>query len=293
MFFFTHNIGEFSQKTRFLSPEEVGVFVLLRDQYLTTEQPLQCGWIALALHPHCKNSVERVLGLFFRETEAGWVCDEFDAMIEEYRSQSDKKRQNAQKRWNKAKNDASAMQTDASALQLHQSAMLTNNQEPITNNQEIKKNNKKKTASLVKPDDVSQEVFDEWIDFKKSVSRAKPSQRMIDAIVREAQAAEITTEKAMVLQMENGWQGFKAEYVKKESGNLFGQQSNEVTAKTITDNQVRLFASTLANYGPMSKFSRSGESYKQFEMRLATNLRIPERFEEYKPYLVKVGLLEN
>lgn len=297
MNYFTHNIGDFAIATQYLTDEELGIYVRLRDHYLSTEKPLQCEWIAIAMRTHCKESVDNVLSLLFTKGDGFWFSESLDEIIGAYQEKAEKASKSAQSRWKKSKVDANAMQSqcerNANAFENDANAMLTNNQEPITNNQEIKKNNKKKTASLVKPDDVSQEVFDEWIDFKKSVSRAKPSQRMIDAIVREAQAAEITTEKAMVLQMENGWQGFKAEYVRKESGNLFGQQSNEVTAKTITDNQVRLFASTLANFGPMSKFSRSGESYKQFEMRLATNLRIPERFEEYKPYLIKVGLLEN
>lgn len=221
MFFFTHNIGEFSQKTRFLSPEEVGVFVLLRDQYLTTEQPLQCSWIALALHPHCKNSVERVLGLFFRETEAGWVCDEFESMIEEYRSQSDKKRQNAQKRWNKAKNDASAMQTDASAMQLHQSAMLTKNQEPITNNQEIKKNNKKKTTPVVKPGDVSQKTWDDFLVHRKQ-KKAPLTQTALDGIVREAEKANVSLDFAMRECCMRGWAGFMASWYLKDSHKLNG-----------------------------------------------------------------------
>ena len=217
MFFFTHNIGEFSQKTRFLSPEEVGVFVLLRDQYLTTEQPLQCNWIALALHPHCKESVNRVLGLFFRETESGWVCDEFENLIEEYRSQSDKKRQNAQKRWSKAKNDAGAVQTDATAMQVHSScnptAMLTKNQEPITNNQElIKEKNTKKKLVLEKPDGVSPKVWDDFLFLRKQ-KKAPLTETALKGIAREAAKAGISLEDALSTCCQRGWQGFNSEWI--------------------------------------------------------------------------------
>ncbi len=156
MFFFTHNIGEFSQKTRYLSPEEVGVYVLFRDYYMHEEKPLQSNWIALALPTQCKASMDRVLALFFRETEAGWVCDEFETAIAEYRAQSDKKREGAKNRWKKAKVDASAKHeqcnSNGSAMHIHStsngSGLLTNNQEPKTKNQKEKEEKEKEPVAI-------------------------------------------------------------------------------------------------------------------------------------------------
>lgn len=302
MHYYKHDIGHFALMTAGLDAEEVGIFVRLLDRYLLTEKPIKTEWVNLGFKGETQMKAKAVLSGLFVEKEGGWVYEPGEEMLSEYQKSAEKNRENGKKGGRPRKTSALVSlenpnetewvsESNPSETESKPKKSLTNNYELITNNQD-KKTNKKKISSLVKPDDVSQDIFDEWIDFKKSVSRAKPSQRMIDAIVREAQTAEITTEKAMVLQMENGWQGFKAEYVKKDSGNLFDQQK-EVTADTITESQVSFFANKLAYFNPMSKFSRSGESYQQFEKRLATNLRIPENFEKYKPYLVQLGLLKN
>lgn len=133
MHYFQHNVGDFAQKTRYLTPEEVGVFVLLRDQYAITEKPIEKSWIAFAFQEQCKRSVERVLNLFFKETEDGYFSEEIDGMISAYRDLSEKKKSAAKKRWEKKETES---KSNARALQENTDAVLTNNHKPITNNQE-------------------------------------------------------------------------------------------------------------------------------------------------------------
>ena len=74
---------------------------------------------------------------------------------------------------------------------------------------------KKSVRSLVKPADCSQEVFDEWVAYKDSLKgKSKCSQRMVNFIVKEAQTARITSERAMVICMEHGWISFEARFFK-------------------------------------------------------------------------------
>ena len=77
---------------------------------------------------------------------------------------------------------------------------------------------KKKPAQkrvLVKPADCSQEVFDEWVAYKDSLKgKPKCSQRMVDFIAKEAKAANITSERAMVICIEHGWMSFQASFMK-------------------------------------------------------------------------------
>ncbi len=77
---------------------------------------------------------------------------------------------------------------------------------------------KKKSAQkrvLIKPDDCSQEVFDEWVAYKDSLKgKTKCSQRMVDFIAKEAKAARLTSERAMVICMEHGWMSFQASFMK-------------------------------------------------------------------------------
>ena len=42
---------------------------------------------------------------------------------------------------------------------------------------------------------------------------------MVDAIVRESEKAGIGAEDAMIYQMEQGWQGFNAEWYRNKMGN--------------------------------------------------------------------------
>lgn len=231
MNYYTHNIGDFAVATQYLTDEELGIYVRLRDRYLSSEMPLQCEWIAMAMRTHCEQAVNNVLNLLFEKGDGFWFSEYLDEMIAAYQEKAEKASKSAKARWNKNDRKANANQTEcernANAMQTHSecsaNAMLTNNHKPLTNsNKEIKKK-----ESLVKPDDVAHELFVEWVNFKRSVSKAKPSQRMIDAIEREASLAGMTTSQAMITQMEHGWQGFKADYVKKGNGSSYKNSSFE------------------------------------------------------------------
>lgn len=76
---------------------------------------------------------------------------------------------------------------------------------------------KRKTAksladSLQKPEGVGDDLWRDWVAHKKKVSK-DCTQRMVNAIVREAAAAGITTAQAMEMQLEHGWVGFEARYL--------------------------------------------------------------------------------
>lgn len=219
MHYYTHNIGEFAAQTRFLTPEEIGIYVILKDEYFANGMRLACERIANVMPPQCEASLKRVLQRFFREENGFFVCDAFEKELDSYKGKGEKNRENAKKRWEKKRieceSNANLCDSHEVAYEVDANLCLTNNHKPLTNNH-IKENKKK--SDLVKPEGVEEELFDEWLGFKKSVTKAKTSQRMVDAMVREAAKAGISTSQAMVTQMENGWQGFKAEYVNKRNG---------------------------------------------------------------------------
>ena len=227
MLFYTHHIGDFAVATQYLTMEELGIYVRLRDQYLMTEMPLQCDWIAIAMRTQCEQSVKNVLNLMFKKVDDCWVSESLDKIIDGVQEKSNKAAKSAKARWEKRKSNASAMQTqcernanacetDANECERNANAMLTNKPlNQITNKEKIEK----KKSDLVKPESVDDDLWDEWLGFKKSVTKAKITQRMVDAMVREAGKAGITTSQAMVTQMEHGWQGFKAEYVLRNGRN--------------------------------------------------------------------------
>ena len=68
------------------------------------------------------------------------------------------------------------------------------------------------------------------------------------------------------------------------------KKSAKPKSKSLSDSQIKYFASSLCNYGPFaSKYSSVGESQKSFEARIGVNLRTPEDFKDYGPYLQALG----
>ena len=229
MHFYTLNIGDFSSQTVGMDNEQVGIFVRLVNRFVSTEKPITEGWLSLAFQNETKEKLLVILDGLFEKTSDGWVYLPAQAWLDEYQNKVETLRANGKKggRPRKEKPDENQLVsnylTNESNCQANVKA--TNNQEPITNNH-INKEIKKK-ALLVKPEGVSEKVFGEWVSHKKKVSKASLSQRMIDAVVREAGNAGLTTEQAMVIQLENGWTGFKADYVKdnKRNGSSYQRPS--------------------------------------------------------------------
>lgn len=154
-------------------------------------------------------------------------------------------------------------------------------------------------ASLTKPSDASDKVFSDWVDFKRKVSKAI-SQYMIDAIVREAKKAGISTEQAMVWQMESGYQGFKADwYLKDQSQRTQTAQAQkkpepkkELSPDDFTDKQISFFAYKLSRYQPFgSKYGHGCDSYDTFATKIEGWLRHPRNFLECLPYLKELHLV--
>lgn len=145
MHYYTHNIGEFAAKTRFMSPEEIGIYVILKDEYMLSGMRLACDRIATLMPPECDGSLTRVLKRFFVEEDGVYVCREFDEELGNFKDRGSINAQNAKKRWEKRKqasdSDANVCEPHATCTDSHANECLTNNQEPITNNQKPKNNN--------------------------------------------------------------------------------------------------------------------------------------------------------
>jgi hypothetical protein len=58
----------------------------------------------------------------------------------------------------------------------------------------------------------------------------------------------------------------------------------------LTDKQILLFSGKLA-YEPTfaSKYSKAGESYDDFIIRISGDLTDPKKIKEYSPYLKELG----
>lgn len=74
---------------------------------------------------------------------------------------------------------------------------------------------KRKRTSVARPDGVSEQV---WEDFSalRTKRRAPITETALKGIQREAEKAGITLEAALSTCCERGWQGFKAEWYRRE-----------------------------------------------------------------------------
>jgi hypothetical protein len=88
--------------------------------------------------------------------------------------------------------------------------IVTNNQEPRTNNQEPITN-----INTITPSGVSDEVFKDFCKLRKGL-KAPVTQTAINGLQKEGQKANLSLEQVMILCCQNGWRGFKAEWIKEK-----------------------------------------------------------------------------
>jgi uncharacterized protein YdaU (DUF1376 family) len=69
--------------------------------------------------------------------------------------------------------------------------------------------------NIVKPHDVSNQVWDDFLRHRKNV-KAKLTQTALDGIIRESEKAGWSLENALIEICHRGWKGFKAEWVKEK-----------------------------------------------------------------------------
>ncbi len=285
MNYFPHNIGDFAMQTQYLTDEELGIFVRLRDHYLSTEMPLQCQWIALAMRTHCEVSVQNVLSLFFVEKDGAFHNDELDKIIGEYHAKAEKAAESARKRWEKTKVNQGDKEIGTSAMQTqcdgNANAMLTNNQKPITNN--IKKVKNTKKEKVEKPDDVSEQTWNDFTELRKS-KRAPITATAITRIENEAVKAGVSLEEALSTCCERGWQGFKAEWFNN------GQTTVQNRASSL-DNNLRFADRLIRDVTFCQTFFADRYDFDEMKQETAANLAHPTTFNLYKPHLIRLGLM--
>lgn len=93
----------------------------------------------------------------------------------------------------------------------------------------LEKEPKRIRATVPKPDDVSQETFDDFIRQRKT----KFTNTALKGIRREAEKAGYSLEDALRTAVERGWQSFKADWVTKGNGNeTTGRNYNRTKSKS-------------------------------------------------------------
>jgi len=198
MNYYPFHIGDYISHTSHLSDLEDLAYRRMIDLYYQTEEPFKdVVWVARKVKSNIE-IVKVLLDEFFEFTaeDSTWRNKRADEEITKYRLKADSAR-NA----NRIKSEKiSALKSELKSEPNHN---VTNNQEPITNNHSIT------------PEGVSNEVFKDFLKLRKGL-KAPVTETAIKGLAREAQKANMSLEQVMVLCCQNGWRGFKAEWMHKQ-----------------------------------------------------------------------------
>jgi uncharacterized protein YdaU (DUF1376 family) len=205
MNYYPFHIGDYISHTSHLSDAEDLAYRRMIDLYYQTEEPFKdVAWVARRIKS-TPEIVKLLLEEFFEFELDAWRSKRADEEIAKYRLKADSAR-NA----NRIKTEKkSALITELkSELISEPNHIVTNNQEPITNNQEPYLN-------TITPEGVSNEVFKDFCKLRKGL-KAPVTQTAINGLAKEGQKANLSLEQVMILCCQNGWRGFKADWIKEK-----------------------------------------------------------------------------
>lgn len=197
MNYYPFHIGDYISHTSHLSDLEDLAYRRMIDLYYQTEEPFKdIVWVARKV-----KSTQKIVSLLLEEFFEYWAEDctwrnkRADEEIAKYRLKADSAR-NA----NRIKSQKiSALKSELKSEPFHN---VTNNQEPITN------------IKTITPEGVSKEVFNDYLKLRKGL-KAPVTETAIKGLAKEANKANMTLEQVMVICCQNGWRGFKAEWMNK------------------------------------------------------------------------------
>ena len=201
MHYYQFNIGDYRAATAHLSNEEDLAYRRLLDMYYDTENqiPLDTQWVAKRLRLDTK-VVKSVLQDMFKLTETGWHHSRCELIIQQYHAMAEKNRANGRLGGRKKNPVASDSQPIAKA---------TINDKPITIND---KPIKERATSVACPQDVSPQVWQDWLQLRKT-KKASVTETVVKGARAEAGKLNWTLDQFLIEWCTRGSQGLKAEWV--------------------------------------------------------------------------------
>jgi uncharacterized protein YdaU (DUF1376 family) len=178
----------------------------LLDFYFLHEQPIKHRDAArqLGMREH-EEDVLTVLNEFFLSTEDGFVNPRADKEIKQYKEFAEAGKRGAAKRWGTPPHGEANSPPNATPI-------ATNNHKPITNNHKPKK---EKATDVACPSDVSEQVWNDWLQLRKA-KKASVTETVLKGARSEANKIGWTLEQFLIEWCTRGSQGLKAEWLKEK-----------------------------------------------------------------------------
>jgi uncharacterized protein YdaU (DUF1376 family) len=213
-------IGDYLSKTTRLSTEQHGAYLLLLMDYWKNGPPPDDDRVLAQITRMSEDAwsnAKSIVLAFFELSGKKWI----HSRVEQELQAADKRKQTAisraqagaQARWSKTTPSSNASSNASSNTQAMLDTMLADASSPSPSQIKTKKH------SVVKPDDVSQAV---WDDYRVS-RKVALTPTALQTIVNEAKKAGWTTEDALRESILRGWRGFKAEWVLKNKPQANGR----------------------------------------------------------------------
>lgn len=217
----------YKANTMHLSPYQDGCYRRLIDHYMETRKPI----------PNNDASLSRIVGdsidnwqLNAKEIRAFFIedgavlrnkfCDEILREQDKIKISRSKTAKNAAlTRWKQKKKSImlDVCASDANAMPKHATRQYSIKEKDITNVIS------KKKIPLKKPDDVSPNVWEDFIEHRKA-KKAPVTQLALQGIRREVEKIGWSMDSALQEICARGWQGFKADWVQQTKGNSHGKK---------------------------------------------------------------------
>lgn len=218
MHYYQHHIGDFIKDTANLDDHQLATYMRMLWLYYTDEKPLTGALedIAFAMRSDEK-TIRLLLRHYFTEESDGWVHARCEREITEFHSKAEKARNSANARWKNKKEKRSNSERNANASNKDANATKNDaNQEPRTKNQ----------INTITPVGVSDEVFKDFLKLRNGL-KAPVTETALKGLEREAKKAGVSLQSVMEICCQNGWRGFKADWLNGKSIN--GQSGSTVT----------------------------------------------------------------
>jgi len=205
MNYYPFHIGDYISHTSHLSDAEDLAYRRMIDLYYQTEEPFKdVAWVARRIKS-TPEIVKLLLEEFFEFELDAWRSKRADEEIAKYRLKADSAR------------NANRIKTEKKSVLITElkSELISEPNHIVTNNQEPRTNNQQPNINTITPEGVSNEVFKDFCRLRKGL-KAPVTQTAINGLAKEGQKANLSLEQVMILCCQNGWRGFKAEWIKEK-----------------------------------------------------------------------------
>ncbi|CAB4121632.1 Protein of unknown function DUF1376 [uncultured Caudovirales phage] len=210
MHYYQFNIKSYQTATLHLTNDEDLAYRRLMDFYYDTESHISAKPDkATALRVLSRRlrvatpELEIVLDEFFNFDGECWKNDYCDQVIADYHAFQNKQRTNGSKGGRGNKANANPNKPTALPKEPKPQPTINNKQETINHIKDIT------------PDGVSDSVFQDFVKLRKGL-KAPVTETAIKGLAKEAAKANLSLQAVMELCCQNGWRGFKAEWMDKK-----------------------------------------------------------------------------